>query len=137
MQVHNLITTASFMHQFLSSSFCLCFFFQKSSDLLFMNLCNKGKRPVLEAITHRPKTSLIYTVYKANLISHFVLSLECKSSWEPMIIVHNFTPYQPTKNIYNTFLCFCHYNSIYDDIVHICYSKDQMLIKFIIFMVIV
>ncbi|TNN60361.1 hypothetical protein EYF80_029442 [Liparis tanakae] len=27
----------------------------EASDLLFMNLCNKGKQPVLEAITHWPK----------------------------------------------------------------------------------
>lgn len=73
--------------------FFLVFVFSEASDLLFMNLCNKGKQPVLEAITHRPKVGLIYIVHNANLISHFVLSPVCKSSWGYMVVVHNFTLY--------------------------------------------
>lgn len=64
--------------------FCFVFFFSEASDLLFMNICNKGKQPVLEAITHWPKVGLIYIVYNTNLIPHFVLSLVSKSSWEYM-----------------------------------------------------
>lgn len=82
------------MHRFLFSFF-LVFVFSEASDLLFMNLCNKGKQPVPEAITHGPKVGLIYIVYNTNLISHFVLSLVCKSSCEyvRLIIVHNFALY--------------------------------------------
>lgn len=60
-----------------------------------MNLCNKGKKPALVAITHRPKVGLIYIEHNANLISHFVLSLVRKSSWEYMRMVHNPTPPHP------------------------------------------
>lgn len=79
------------------------FVFSEAGDLLFMNLCNEGKQPVLEAITHRPKVGLIYIVYIANLISHFVLSLVCKSSWEYMVMMHKFTLSAPTRNIYSIY----------------------------------
>ena len=79
------------------------FVFSEASDLLFMNLCNKGKQPVLEAITHGPKVGLIYIVYNTNLISHFVLSPVCKSSWE-----YDCALCWPRRNIYSIpFLCLC------------------------------
>lgn len=85
------------MHRFLFSF--SVFVFSEASDLLFMNLCNKGKQPVLEAITHWPKVGLIYIVYNTNLISHFVLRLVCKSSWRyvRLVRVHNI-PLQPTRS---------------------------------------
>lgn len=91
------------MHWFSFPVFFFVFVFSEAGDLLFMNLCNEGKQPVLEAITHRPKVGLIYIVYIANLISHFVLSLVCKSSWEYMVMVHKFTLSLPTRNIYSIY----------------------------------
>lgn len=48
------------MYRFLYLSFSA---FSGASDLLFMNLCNKGKQPALEAITHIGQKSTLFTLY--------------------------------------------------------------------------
>lgn len=106
MQTFWLVTHVHLLIIFYALVFFSLFFvfvFSEAGDLLFMNLCNEGKQPVLEAITHRPKVGLIYIVYIANLISHFVLSLVCKSSWEYMVMMHKFTLSAPTRNIYSIY----------------------------------
>lgn len=95
----------------------LVFAFSEASDLLVMNLCNKGKQPILEAITHRPKVVLIYIVYSTNLISHFVLSLVCKSSSMKQKLMHNFEQAANKEHLH-----YC--ESIRNNMMHVCYRKN-------------
>lgn len=110
----------------IGSLFFLPFFFlfSEAGDLLFMHLCKKGKQPVLEAITHRPKVSLIYIVYNTNMGSHFVLSLVCKSSWEctKLMVVWSLKLWSSNKKNISSiyFLCFCCSPDISHEPAHVC-----------------